>query len=168
MKHIYVRLVTQVDSLTLQGKSLLVPPQLGEIRGGGHSHIRGIIRVCAALTNPFSGSSAATAAHLFTPSVSSYALCFFEKFSIFRPISLRSWQNFSSKHINFGKKFVPKTLFLKKKIHSVDPAFENLCGVYPPKKFEWGGGNTWPHWSYHYSSNHPRDVKLFRRWLCNQ
>ena len=47
---------------------------------------------------PFSGGSAAPETHP-TPSVSSYILSFpfFEKFSIFRPISLQFGQNFSSK-----------------------------------------------------------------------
>ena len=66
---------------------------------------------------PFLGSSAAPETHLFTPSVSSYALQFpfFEKFCIFRPISLRFWQNCSSKHTIFWQKFVTKTLVFKEK-----------------------------------------------------
>ena len=62
------------------------------------------------LTTPFSGASAAPETHLFTLSVSSYALRFpfFEKIGIFRPISLRFWQNFSSKHINFGDNSFPR------------------------------------------------------------
>ena len=98
--------------------------------------------------------------HHFTPSVSSYALSFpfFKKKKkkkkkktqnktkqnrISRPISLRFWQNFSSKHTNWWK-FVPRTLvyfffsFLfsfEEKICSEDPTFENLCGtwVHPSK-----------------------------------
>ena len=66
---------------------------------------------------PFSGSSATPETHLFTPSVSSYALRipFFEKFGIFRPISLWFWQNFSSKHIKFWQKCAPKTLVFQEK-----------------------------------------------------
>ena len=80
----------------------------------------------------FDGSSAAPETHLFTPSVSSYALCFlfFEKFCIFRSIFHWFWQNISSKHTHFGKNLFPRPYFLKKKIHSVDPTFENLCGTY--------------------------------------
>ena len=59
---------------------------------------------------PISDSSAAPETHLFTPSVSYYALhfplfffFFFEKFSIWRPISLWFWQNFGSKPTTFGK-----------------------------------------------------------------
>ena len=77
--------------------------------------------ICATLMAPFSGSSAAPETHLFTPSVSSYALRFpfFGKFSIFWSISLRFWQNFRSEHTNFGKKFVSKPLVFKEKFHSV-------------------------------------------------
>ena len=103
---------------------------------GGHSHVRGI-RVCAAFKTPFSGSSATPETHFFTLGVSSYAFQFpFLKNSAF----------LDPFYSDFGKISAPNTLILvkscskdhsflrKKKICSVDPTFENLCGIYPPKK----------------------------------
>ena len=85
---------------------------------------------------PFLGSSAAPETHLFTPSVSFYALHFpfFKKLAFLGP--------FLS---DFGKFSAPNTLILakicsqdpsmlRKKIRSVDPTFENPCGTCLPKK----------------------------------
>ena len=57
--------------------------------------VRGIIglQICATLTTPFSGSSAAPKTNFFTPTVSSYALRFQKKKSIFGLFSLQFWQN---------------------------------------------------------------------------
>ena len=89
---------------------------------------------------PFSGYSAAPETHLFTPSVNFYALCFpFSKIlAILGPF-------FS----DFGKISAPTHLihsqdpsFLRKKICSVDPTFENPCGTYPQKIWVPQGSNV--------------------------
>ena len=77
----------------------------------------------------FWSSSAAPETHLFTPSVSSYALRFpfFEKFDIFRPISLQ----FSAPHT---KKIIPETLVFKEKNQFCRPCFWKLVRHIPKKK----------------------------------
>ena len=106
--------------------------------GGGHSHVRGI-RVCAALTTPFSGSSAAPATYLFfTNSVSSYVLhfLFFQKFGVRTcwPISLQFRQNFSSKHTNFGENLFPRPYFFLWKNPFCRPYFWKPVWHIPTKK----------------------------------
>ena len=80
---------------------------------GGYTHMSEIYGYVPLWRPPFSGSSAAPETHLFTPSVSSYALRFpfFEKFSILGLLLS-----------DFGKISAPNTLILAK-ICSQDPSF---------------------------------------------
>ena len=101
--------------------------------GGRGIHMSEVYRYVPLWQPPLSDSSAVPETHLFTPSVSSYELPFSEKFSIFRPISLRFWQNFSSKHTNFGENFSQDPSFLRRNLFC-KPYFWKPMQRIPTKK----------------------------------
>ena len=57
----------------------------------------------------------------------------YKKHAIFKLNFIKFWLSFSSQDTNFIKDFFPKLLASSQTICSVDPTFENLCGIYLPK-----------------------------------